>query len=105
MPAYPADAINDAALKATRRRWPPACPVLARTPFASRDENAGAGRGHGTGDEVAERGAIAWGGYRPMPILFNEDDHFDFAKPSHRMLEALASYASWGYFEGGRGDN
>lgn len=43
-------------------------------------------------------------GYRPMPILFNEDDHFDFERPSHDMLEALASYASWGYFEGGRSD-
>jgi hypothetical protein len=43
-------------------------------------------------------------GYRPMPILFNEDDHFDFEKPSHDMLEALASYASWGYFEGGKSD-
>ena len=43
-------------------------------------------------------------GYRPMPILFNEDDHYDFDKASHNMLEALASYASWGYFEGGRSD-
>jgi hypothetical protein len=42
--------------------------------------------------------------YRPMPILFNEDDHFDFDQPSHDMIEALASYASWGYFEGGRSD-
>ena len=25
-------------------------------------------------------------GYRPMPILFNEDDHFDFDKPANNFL-------------------
>lgn len=40
-------------------------------------------------------------GYRPMPILFNEDDHFDFDKPSNNMLAALGEYASWGYFDPG----
>ncbi len=40
-------------------------------------------------------------GYRPMPILFNEDDHFDFDKPSHNMAEAIGEYASWGYFDPG----
>ena len=24
-------------------------------------------------------------GYRPMPILFNEDDHFDFDKPANNF--------------------
>ena len=24
-------------------------------------------------------------GYRPMPILFNEDDHFDFDKPENNF--------------------
>jgi hypothetical protein len=28
------------------------------------------------------RAARAVPGYRPMPILFNEDDHFDFDRPS-----------------------
>lgn len=42
-------------------------------------------------------------GYRknPMPILFNEDDHFDFDKPRNNMVAAVESYASWGYFDGG----
>jgi hypothetical protein len=40
-------------------------------------------------------------GYRPMPILFNEDDHFDFDKPQNNMLAAIAEYASWGYFDPG----
>jgi hypothetical protein len=41
-------------------------------------------------------------GYRPMPILFNEDDHFDFDKPQNNMLASLGEYASWGYFEAGQ---
>jgi hypothetical protein len=38
-------------------------------------------------------------GYRPMPVLFNEDDHFDFDKPVNNLLKATAAYASWGYFD------
>lgn len=37
--------------------------------------------------------------YRPMPIVFNEDDHFDFDKPSNNFVEAVKAYASWGYFD------
>jgi len=40
-------------------------------------------------------------GYRPMPILFNEDDHFDFDKPANNFLKAVSAYASWGYFDPG----
>jgi hypothetical protein len=42
--------------------------------------------------------------YRPMPIVFNEDDHFDFDEPKNNMLEAIRSGASWGYFDPGRND-
>jgi hypothetical protein len=38
-------------------------------------------------------------GYRPMPILFNEDDHFDFDRPANNFKAAVAEYASWGYFD------
>ena len=38
-------------------------------------------------------------GYRPMPILFNEDDHFDFDMPMNNFVAAVAEYASWGYFD------
>jgi hypothetical protein len=38
-------------------------------------------------------------GYRPMPILFNEDDHFDFGKPENNFTSAISEYASWGYFD------
>ncbi len=38
-------------------------------------------------------------GYHDQPILFNEDDHFDFDKPVNNMLAAVASGAGWGYFD------
>jgi hypothetical protein len=41
-------------------------------------------------------------GYRPMPILFNEDDHFDFDKPNNNMTAAIREYSSWGYFDPGQ---
>jgi hypothetical protein len=37
--------------------------------------------------------------YRPMPIIFNEDDHFDFDKPVNNFVNATKAYASWGYFD------
>ena len=43
-------------------------------------------------------------GYKPMPILFNEDDHFDFEKPMNNMMAAISEYASWGYFDPGASD-
>jgi hypothetical protein len=41
-------------------------------------------------------------GYRPMPILFNEDDHFEFDQPRNNLLAALGEYSSWGYFDPGQ---
>jgi hypothetical protein len=38
-------------------------------------------------------------GYRGQPILFNEDDHFDFEEDDNHMLAALDRYAGWGYFD------
>ena len=38
-------------------------------------------------------------GYRPMPVVFNEDDHFDFTKPGSNFETAIKSYASWGFFD------
>lgn len=38
-------------------------------------------------------------GYRPMPILFNEDDHFNFDQSSNNFALAVVEYASWGYFD------
>jgi hypothetical protein len=38
-------------------------------------------------------------GYTPKPILFNEDDHFDFDNEKNNFTSAVKSYASWGYFD------
>lgn len=43
-------------------------------------------------------------GYRPMPILFNEDDHFDFDQPMNNFVAALDEYCGWGYFDPGKSD-
>jgi len=37
--------------------------------------------------------------YTPKPILFNEDDHFDFDKEDYNLLFAIKSYTSWGFFD------
>lgn len=60
---------------------------------------------HGNGvsnpDKIAEmvRKAREVDGYRPMPILFNEDDHFDFEKPRNNMAASVVEKAGWGYFD------
>ena len=62
---------------------------------------------HGNGVKDPERIAEmvdrtrALPSYTPMPILFNEDDHFDFDKPVNNMMKAVERYASWGYFDPG----
>lgn len=38
-------------------------------------------------------------GYRPMPILFNEDDYYGFEKPMNNFVAAISAYASWGLFD------
>jgi hypothetical protein len=38
-------------------------------------------------------------GYLPKPILFNEDDHFEFDRPENHFIAALSVYASWGFFD------
>lgn len=38
-------------------------------------------------------------GHRPMPILFNEDDHFDFDQPQNNFTAAVGAFASWGFFD------
>jgi len=38
-------------------------------------------------------------GYRPMPILFNEDDHENFDQPQNNFANAVVARASWGWFD------
>ncbi len=39
------------------------------------------------------------GSYHPMPILFNEDDHFNFESPVNNMINSFKARASWGFFD------
>jgi hypothetical protein len=63
---------------------------------------------HGNGvkepPKIAEmvRKTRAVPGYRPMPILFNEDDHFDFDRPENNFAAAVGEYCGWGYFDPGK---
>jgi hypothetical protein len=61
--------------------------------------------GNGVSDpaRIAEmvRQTRAMSAYRPMPILVNEDDHFDFDQHWNNFLAALSEYCSWGYFDPG----
>jgi hypothetical protein len=38
-------------------------------------------------------------GYTPKPIVFNEDDHFNFEVPDNNFTMAVREYASWGLFD------
>jgi hypothetical protein len=38
-------------------------------------------------------------GYRPMPVVNNEDDHFDFDKADNNFVAAIREYCSWGFFD------
>ena len=59
---------------------------------------------HGNGvsdpDRIARDGAAdpRGAGYRPMPILFNEDDHFDFDKPRNNFVAAVERIRVVGLF-------
>ena len=46
---------------------------------------------------VQETRAVA--NYRGQPILFNEDDHFDFDRADNNFMAAIAEGASWGLFD------
>lgn len=37
--------------------------------------------------------------YKNQPVLFNEDDHFDFDKPDNNYIAAVSEYASWGIMD------
>lgn len=41
--------------------------------------------------------------YRGQPVVFNEDDHFDFDSADNHFMAALSRHASWGYFDPGPG--
>jgi hypothetical protein len=38
-------------------------------------------------------------GYREMPVIVNEDDHFDFESDKNNFVAAVDRHVSWGYFD------
>jgi hypothetical protein len=60
---------------------------------------------HGNG--VADPGRIAemvrqtrqFPAFSPKPIVFNEDDHYDFDRPWNNFVAATSEHASWGFFD------
>jgi hypothetical protein len=38
-------------------------------------------------------------GYANQPIVYNEDDHFNFDQELNNFTAAISAYASWGYFD------
>lgn len=60
---------------------------------------------HGNGvsnpDRIAEmvRQTRAMPAFTPKPIVFNEDDHYDFDKPRNNFVAATSERASWGFFD------
>ena len=57
----------------------------------------GVSKAEGITEMIKKTRAVA--GYRPMPILFNEDDHEDFDQPANNFTSALAEHVSWGWFD------
>jgi hypothetical protein len=60
---------------------------------------------HGNGvsnpDRIVEmvRQTRALPTFTPKPVLFNEDDHYDFDTPWNNFVAATSVHASWGYFD------
>ncbi len=82
------------------RRMPPTEAVVTASDFVLLHGN-GITEPNKIADRVDE--VRAMGEYRPMPIVFNEDDHFDFDRPENNFTAALSRYAGWGYFDPGEG--
>lgn len=38
-------------------------------------------------------------GYRPMPVVINEDDHYNFENETNNFTTSIKNYISWGYFD------
>ena len=59
--------------------------------------------GNGVKDPAKITGMIrrtrAVEGYRPMPILFNEDDHERFEEEENNASAAVAEHVSWGWVD------
>jgi len=53
-------------------------------------------------DMIARTRAVP--GFRPMPVVINEDDHYAFDQPENNFVAATENHVSWGYFDFRRPD-
>jgi hypothetical protein len=42
---------------------------------------------------------------KPKPVVFNEDDNYNFDQPTNNFVAAVSEHASWGYFDYRRKDD
>jgi hypothetical protein len=60
---------------------------------------------HGNGVDTTEKmealikNTRAVDGYRTMPVVNNEDDHYDFDKDKNNFTTSVEHYVSWGFFD------
>ena len=59
----------------------------------------GNGKGHPDSLRAMYDSYRALPGYRSMPIVNNEDDHFNFDQPDNNFIASVEKYVSWGYFD------
>jgi hypothetical protein len=52
-------------------------------------------------DQVERTRRLA--GFHGQPVVFNEDDHFNFETPWNNFVAAISRHASWGFFDPGAG--
>jgi hypothetical protein len=59
--------------------------------------------GNGTNDPQLIRQMVhkvrASASYRNQPVVFNEDDHFEFDKPDNHFIAAISEHTGWGFFD------
>jgi len=81
----------------TRRLLPPDA-VVAASDFVLLHGN-GIDEPAGIADRV--EAVRARSAHHAMPILYNEDDHYDFDRPENHFTAALSRRAGWGFFDPG----
>jgi len=59
----------------------------------------GNGTHHPDSVRLMVRGNRAQPAYRKVPVMINEDDHFDFDQPDNNFIAAIGEHVSWGYFD------
>ena len=59
------------------------------------------GNGQNTPDKIATqiRQTRKLVGDKPMPIVNNGDDHYDFDKPNNNLVASIQEYCLWGFFD------